>query len=147
LSTLQHRYELYIRATASAVWQAITDPDFTQQFFYGTRVESDFQAGSDICYRYQDGSERTAITGEILEADAPRRLVHSFDFGNGDPMSKVTYELEDMGEVCKLTLVHDGFESETTTYTGVGTGWNPILSGMKTLLETGEALVIPMPAH
>ncbi|NNE70744.1 MAG: helix-turn-helix domain-containing protein [Rhodothermales bacterium] len=147
MNQLQHRYEVFIRASAEAVWQAITDPDFTQQFYYGTRVESDFQAGSDIVYRYADGTERTAITGEILEIEAPHRLVHSFDFGNGDAASRVVYELQDLGGVCKLTLTHDGFESETKTFQSVQSGWNPILSGLKTLLETGNALKIPSPAE
>lgn len=146
MGKLQHRYEVYIRASAEAVWEAITDPDFTQQFFYGTRVESEFRPGSSIIYRYKDDPDRTAITGEVLEVDRPNRLVHSFDFGNGDPASRVIYELRELGGVCKLTLTHDGFDSATKTFEGVGTGWNPILSGMKTLLETGEALEIPMPS-
>ena len=145
MSTLQHRYEVYIRAGAADVWNAITDPSFTEKFYYGTRVDSTFTAGASI--RYLGPEDKIVISGEVLEADPPRRLVHSFDFGNGDGPSRVTYEIEEMGSVSKLTLVHDGFDKENQTYQGIGSGWNPILSGLKSLLETGEPLEIPMPEH
>jgi uncharacterized protein YndB with AHSA1/START domain len=145
MGQLQHYYEVYIRASAGQVWKALTDPEFTERYFYKTRVESDFRPGSGIAYRTTNGSGDRAIVGEIIEVEEPTRLVHSFDFENGDPVSRVVYELKDLGKVCKLTLTHDGFESETKTFLGVGTGWNPVLSGLKTLLETGESLEIPMP--
>ena len=87
------------------------------------------------------------IDGEILEADAPRRLVHTLHFTK-DPEqaaerpSRCTWEIVPMGEACLLRLTHDDFDGETSTYRSVGNGWSPILSGLKTLLETGEALHI-----
>ncbi|MBO6574490.1 MAG: SRPBCC domain-containing protein [Rhodothermales bacterium] len=147
MNPLQHRYEVYIRASADQVWRAITDPDFTQQFYYNMRIDSSFEEGASLQYVSGKPGDGPVITGEVLEANPPTRLVHTFDFGNGDGPSRVTYDIEDLGGVSKLTLVHDEFDSETKTYQEVGPGWNPILSGMKTFLETGRALEIPQPAH
>ena len=82
----------------------------------------------------------------MVELDRPRRLVHTFQADWGDSAderpSRVTWEIEPAGDVVKLTLTHDDFDGETATYRSVDRGWNPILSGLKTLLETGEPLVI-----
>jgi hypothetical protein len=80
----------------------------------------------------------------VIEADRPRRLVTTFaersgEGGENDRPSRVTWLVEKKGETCKLTLTHDDFDGETKTYKSVGPGWNPVLSGLKTLLETGEA--------
>lgn len=85
------------------------------------------------------------LEGEVLESDPPRRLVHTFlathdeEMGRERP-SRVTWEIEASGPVCKLTLVHDDFDGETKTFKSTGPGWNPVLSGLKTLLETGTPL-------
>jgi uncharacterized protein YndB with AHSA1/START domain len=84
----------------------------------------------------------------VLEADPPHRLVTTWTFQfspemAADPPSRVTWEIEPVGEVCKLTLLHDDFAGETATYRAVGNGWMGILSSLKSLLETGEALVLP----
>jgi DNA-binding transcriptional ArsR family regulator len=144
MSELKHIYEVYIRTTADQLWDAITNPALTQQYYYGFAVKSDWKPGSPLTFPRPDGGN--VIEGEIIEIDPPKRLVHTFafpydDYVNDNP-SRVTWEIEPMGDVCKLTLVHDGFDSETATYNSVRTGWNPILSGLKTLLETGDPLVI-----
>jgi uncharacterized protein YndB with AHSA1/START domain len=149
-SKLEHVYEVYIRTTPEKLWQAITDPKFTQQYFYGSTVESDFKTGSPVSWSV-DG--KTMIEGKVIEADPPRRLVTTFAHRWGAPgdvdeaarrdrPSRVTWLLEKKGETVKLTLTHDDFDSETTTYKEVGPGWNPVLSCLKTLLETGQALKI-----
>jgi uncharacterized protein YndB with AHSA1/START domain len=69
--------------------------------------------------------------------------VHSFIFPSNGDVSRVTWELEPMGDVVKLTLLHDEWEGETDTYKGVEMGWTPVLSGLKTLLETGKRLPVP----
>ncbi|MGZ8475562.1 MAG: ArsR/SmtB family transcription factor, partial [Candidatus Limnocylindria bacterium] len=85
----KHVYEVYIQAPAERVWQALTDSELTKQYYYGNTVESDWKPGSSLRYRNPDGSE--AISCEILEADPPRRLVHSFFFpGTDEPPSRVT---------------------------------------------------------
>jgi uncharacterized protein YndB with AHSA1/START domain/DNA-binding transcriptional ArsR family regulator len=143
----KHVYEIYIRTTPQKLWDAITNPDVTRQYFYGSAVKSDWKVGSPVEHLGGDG--KAMLEGKVLEIDPPRRLVTTFaaKFSadaetRKDPPSRVTWEIEPRGEVCKLTLVHDDFESETATYKSVGPGWNPVLSGLKTLLETGKPLVI-----
>ncbi|MGH2455727.1 MAG: ArsR/SmtB family transcription factor [Candidatus Limnocylindria bacterium] len=140
----KHVYEVYIRTTPEALWAALTDPAITQRYYYGSRVTSDWAPGSPVTYLNPDGS--TAIEGQVVELDPPHRLVHTFHFPAHDERpSRVTFEITPMGEVCRLCLVHDQFEGETETYRGVAMGWNPVLSGLKTLLETGEPLRIELP--
>jgi uncharacterized protein YndB with AHSA1/START domain/DNA-binding transcriptional ArsR family regulator len=143
----KHVYEIYIRTTPQKLWDAITNPELTRQYFYGSSVRSDWKVGSPVVHA--DGEGKPMLEGKILEADPPRRLVTTFAArfnhdaeSQKDPPSRVTWAIEPRGEVCKLTLVHDDFESETATYKSVGPGWNPVLSGLKTLLETGKPLVI-----
>ena len=136
-----HVYEVYIRTTPDQLWQAITDPEMTRKYFYSSAVESDWKQGSSCVYRGPDG--HPTIDGEIVEIEPGRRLVTTFRFPSSeDPPSRVTWEIERLGETCKLTLLHDGFATATETFKSVGAGWNPVLSGLKTLLETGRPLVI-----
>ncbi len=142
MSAPKHVYEVYIRTTPERLWQAITDPAMTSIYYFNSRIESDFTPGSPFAMRRADG--RLDIDGEIIEADPPRKLVHSFNIRWNpeidDPPSRVTWEITPMGEVCRLSLVHDGFASETRTFEEVGGGWSLILSSLKSLLETGEPL-------
>jgi uncharacterized protein YndB with AHSA1/START domain len=141
-------YEIYIRTTAENLWQALTDPDFTHQYFHETRVISDWKPGSSIVYRQDNGND--AIEGELIAFEPPRRLVHTFHFAHDaearhDAPTRVTWEITPMGEVCRLTLTHEDFEGETATYRSVSDGgWAPIIDSLKTLLETGKPM--PMPA-
>ena len=140
----RHVYEIYIRTTPEKLWQAITDPAFTRQYFHEQTVASTWEPGARYSHRAPDGTVR--IEGEIVEIDPPHRLVHTFTCPGGetrdDAPSRVTWLIERRGEACLLTLIHDGFDGETATYKSVGKGWNPILSGLKTLLETGKPLGI-----
>ena len=141
----KHVYEIFIRTTPEKIWQAITDPAFTRQFFYGTAVRTTLQPGSPIEHMAPDGE--IALSGKILESDPLRRLVHTFVAHHDaamlkDSPSRVTWTIEPRGETCQLTLVHDDFDGETATFNSVRMGWNPVLSGLKTLLETGQPLVI-----
>ena len=142
----KHVYEIYIRTTPEKLWEAITNSDLTAKYFYGTSVKSSFEKRSPI--QYVNGKGETVIDGEVLEVVPHKRLVTTFiqahnPASRDDRASRVTWEIEPRGEVCKLTLTHDDFDGETSTYKSVGTGWNPILSGLKTLLETGKPLIIP----
>jgi uncharacterized protein YndB with AHSA1/START domain len=135
-------YQLFIKATPEQVWEAITKPEFMARYFHASRVEM------------ADGRRRAyGPNGElwgdsaILEQDPPRRLVHEWQ-GLYDPQlgaeapSRVTWEIEPQeGCVTKLTLVHDQLEGAPKTAESVAGGWMFILSGLKTLLETGEPLV------
>lgn len=140
----KHIYEVYIAATPDQVWRALTESEFTKQYYYGSSVESDWKPGSPMLYRNPDGT--VAIACEIVEADAPRKLVHTFFFpGTDESPSRCTWSIEARGEATLLILTHDEFDGETSTYRSVAHGWVPILSGMKTLLETGKPLDISYP--
>ncbi len=140
----KHVYEVYIAATPEEVWAALTESEFTKQYYYGSSVESDWKPGSTMVYRQDDGT--VSIECEIVEADPPRRLVHTFFFpGTEESPSRCTWSIEPRGEATLLILTHDEFDGETSTYRSVAHGWVPILSGLKTLLETGKPLAISYP--
>jgi uncharacterized protein YndB with AHSA1/START domain len=132
-------YSVFIKASPEQVWDAITKADFTEQYFFGARID------------IKDGRRFTQIgemewDEEVLEAEAPSRLVHRFvaaydpDMGAEEP-SRVTWEIEPQdGGITKLTVVHDQLESAPKTAESVAGGWMYILSGLKTLLETGKPL-------
>ena len=139
----RHVFQVYIRTTPERLWQAITDPSFTQRFFFQTRVDAEWQPGAPIHYWRRDGT--LVVEGTVLEADPPKRLVTTWAFRHDpetehDAPSRVTWEIEPVGEMCRLTLIHDDFASETATFKSVGGGWPLVLSSLKTLLETGEPL-------
>jgi DNA-binding transcriptional ArsR family regulator/uncharacterized protein YndB with AHSA1/START domain len=141
-TAIRQVYPLFIRATPERVWEAITSPDLVEQYFYGVRIE------------IADGQRRVhgpdgELWGEepVIEHDPPRRLVHgwrsTYDPELADePESRVSWEVEPAGEgYCKLTLIHDKLEqSPKTAQSVVGTGWMLVLSGLKTLVETGRPL-------
>ncbi len=138
-----HVFVTYIRTSGSVLWAALTDPDMTERFYYGQRLESDLTVGSG--FRLRDGA-RIVHDGTVLAIEPGRRLVHSFKFADSpDPPSRVTWEIEQKDGVCKLTVTHDAFETETQTWAAVKLGWFPIFAGLKTVLETGAPLDIPAP--
>lgn len=143
-----HVYEIYIRATPERIWQALTDSELVKRYYFGSVIESDFKPGSPIVYSQADGG-RTDIEGEILESDPPRRLVHTFaarwDAFVNDPPTRVAWEITPMGESCLLSVTHDRFTEENATFASTKGGWPIILSGLKTLLETGSKLEITPP--
>jgi uncharacterized protein YndB with AHSA1/START domain len=137
-------YEVYIRTTQEKLWKAITDPAFTRQYLFHTSVESAYRPGEAIAYKFPDG--KTAVDGVIIEADPPRRLVHTwviqYDEKLRQERSRVTWQIEQRGDACKLTATHELDEAPLTAkHVGEG-GWSLVLSGLKTLLETGEPLVV-----
>jgi uncharacterized protein YndB with AHSA1/START domain len=136
-------YTLFIRATPEQIWDAITKPEFTQQYFYGSTIESTFEPGAP--YLSAAGEMRFA-DGEILEADPPRLLRHSWrtlwvEDAAGEEPSRVSWIIEPQEDgTTKLTVVHDRLDNSPLTSASVGGGWSYILSGLKTLLETGGPL-------
>jgi uncharacterized protein YndB with AHSA1/START domain/DNA-binding transcriptional ArsR family regulator len=144
MSRPMHQYEVYIQATAEAVWDALTNPEKTRLYIHSTMVESDWQPGSPIRYRYgQDGA--VAVEGVVLEADRPRRLVHTWRAiyspeTAADAPSRVTWEIVPLGGACKVAVIHDEFEGETATYRSISRGWAPILNHLKSVLETGRPM-------
>ena len=140
----RHIYEVFIRTTPERLWRAITDPADTRLYYFGSEVQSDWKVGSRLVYLV-DGE--ITLDCKILEIDPARRLVHSFSMTYdaetaAERPSLVTWEIEKTGEACRLTLIHDDFDGETKTYHEVEHGWSQILSGLKTLIETGQPLVV-----
>jgi uncharacterized protein YndB with AHSA1/START domain len=138
-------YEIYIKTTPERLWQAITDPEIRAKYNFGARQTSDWTPGS----RYEmgvPGGELQLGEGVNLEVDPPRRLVQSFvalwsDEAKAEGTSRVTWEIEPVGDSCRLTLTHDQLrEGANEELYG---GWPMILSGLKTWLETGELLTTP----
>jgi len=139
-------YQVFIGATPEQIWEAITTPEFTTKYFHGSAVESTLEPGSPWNGFSADHSEHW-VDGEVLEAEAPRRLQHTwralYDPETAvEPHSRVTWEIEPQENgTTLLTVVHDRLEDSPKTAANVsGTGWMHVLSGLKTLLETGQPL-------
>lgn len=127
-----------IKSTPERVWQAITDPAFTQRYWYGTRLESDWKVGSAITFVKPEGMG-APDTGKVLVADKPRQLSFSWHIAWGEmakePESRVTFTIEPDGDGVKLTLVHDQFIEGSQAYEALKNGWKGILAG---LIKTAE---------
>ncbi len=138
-------FEIYIRTTPERLWEAITDPEIRSKYNFGTQVSTDWTPGShfEVSHPNADGP---LGEGENLEVDPPRRLVQSMvalwsDEVKSEGTSRVTWEIEPVGDSCRLTVTHDELrEGANDELYG---GWPMILSGLKTLLETGEHLTTP----
>ena len=141
-------YVTYIDTTAEKLWDALTSSAFTRRYWFNTEVRSDWKVGSSLALA-MDG--RITHVGEVLEADRPRRLAYTFkhtlkeDFRN-EPASKVVFTVEPHGNVVKLTLTHEGFVEGSKFFDGISKGWPDILSNLKSMLETGDPLAIPLSA-
>ena len=136
--TLQHLFEIRIKGTIEAVWAEITKRGAVQRPLMDSVLVSDLRPGSPFKYLSSDG-RYWFVRGTILEAAPPRRLVHTFETSwSKDPPSRVTWELETMGEEVRVRVLHDRFESATETYRGVRDGWSKILGSLKRWIETGD---------
>jgi uncharacterized protein YndB with AHSA1/START domain len=137
-----HIYEIYIRSTAEQVWQAIVDPDLTQKYYYGGRVESRWQVGSP--YHYVGKSGEIDIEGRILEIEPQQRLVTTFEPkwfpSTAQEPSKLTWAIDDLETLSLLKLTHENIDDESFRTGQFHQGWLYILSGLKSAIETGEGL-------
>lgn len=132
-------YVHHIKTTPEKVWRALTDPAFTARYWYGTRLESDWQVGAPITFVKPQGEPDT---GKVLVADKPRKLTFSWHIAWGDmakePDSRVTFTIEPEGDGVKLTVVHDDFiEGSLVKEAMEKGGWPPILAGLVKALEEG----------
>ena len=138
-------YSVFIRATPEQVWDAITKPEFTAQYFYNSVIECTYEPGTPYRGLSADG-EQEYVDGVVIEADPPNKLVTTWRALwapelAAEPHGRVSWELEIAGEgVTQLTIVHDELEASPKTAESVASGWSFVLSGMKTLLETGKPL-------
>jgi uncharacterized protein YndB with AHSA1/START domain len=138
-------FEIYIRTTPERLWEAITDPAIRARYHFGVRAESDWTPGSSYALVHP-GADGPLALGENLVVEPPRRLVQTMnvkwsDEAASEGTSRVTWEIEPVGDSCRLTVVHDQL-SESAPEEIYG-GWPMILSGLKTWLETGETLTTP----
>ncbi len=137
-------FEIYIKTTPERLWEAITDPEMRAKYSFGVETNSDWTAGSG--YKASVPGVIDIATGENLEVDPPRRLVQSFTALWSDDVkaagtSRVTWEIEPVGDSCQLIVTHDQLPEDANPE--LYGGWPQILSGLKTLLETGESLTTP----
>jgi DNA-binding transcriptional ArsR family regulator len=147
--TMEKVYEIYIKTTPERLWQAITDPAIRAKYSFGVGVYSDWTPGSQYHARATDitvspGAE--IADGDNLEVDPPRLLVQRFralwsDDVKREGYSRVTWEIEPVGDSCRLTVTHDLLPAGANAE--LYGGWPMVLSGLKTWLETGETLTTP----
>jgi uncharacterized protein YndB with AHSA1/START domain len=138
-------YSIFIRATPEQVWEAITTPEFTRRYFHGSEIDSTLEPGSPY-KSWSPEREHLWVEGTVVESKPPERLVHTWlslydEEAAGEQPSRVAWEIEPQdGGITKLTVVHDQLEGAPKTAENVAGGWMYILSGLKTLLETGTPL-------
>jgi len=139
----KHIFVIYIKTTKEKLWDALTNPEMTSQYYFGSKIRTDLKKGSSIEFIRKDekGEETILVSGVVGEVIPNKRLVYTFDYHNyEDSTSMVAFDIEETDLGLKLTVIHDHFESETATYKEVFEGWPYIISGLKTLLETGASL-------
>ena len=138
-------FEIYVRTTPDRLWEAITDPAIRAKYQFGAGVDSSWTPGSKWALVHRDADGPLA-EGENLVVDPPRRLVQTMDVlwsedAEREGTSRVTWEIEPVGDSCRLTVIHDQLRDDAPAE--LYGGWPMILSGLKTWLETGETLTTP----
>jgi uncharacterized protein YndB with AHSA1/START domain len=138
-------FEIYIKTSPERLWEAITDPVIRAKYNFGSGAYSDWQRGSRVELRAEN-FDGLLGEGEVLEAEPPRRLVHTVlahfsAEAEAEGASRVTWQIEPVGDSCRLTLVHDRMREGANEQ--IYGGWPMVLSGLKTWLETGELLTTP----
>jgi uncharacterized protein YndB with AHSA1/START domain len=142
MNKLQYVYVTYILTTPEKVWAALTDAELTAQYWERSNV-SDWKVGSKWSHGFR--GKEPDVVGEVLEADPPRRLVTSWSPASkvGDPArrSRVTYDIQTLGEKVRLTVTHTDLTEEGLR--DISQGWPAVLSNLKTFLETGRTIPDP----
>ena len=143
----RHVYQVYIRTTPERLWQALTDPELTEKYYYGTRIHADeWRPGAHYSMSYPNGD--IVAEGRVVECDPPRRLVTTFKAlwspeAAAEGPSLHIWEIEPSGESCRLTVtLESAMESPSVFFEEARGGIVVIVSGLKTFLETGETLSV-----
>jgi uncharacterized protein YndB with AHSA1/START domain/DNA-binding transcriptional ArsR family regulator len=145
-NTMEKVFEIYIRTTPERLWEAITNPEIRSKYNFGAGIHSDWSPGSKFTMMAGPNGEYLLGEGENLEVDPPRKLVQNMvamfsDEAKAEGTTRITWEIEPIGDSCRLTLTHDQMrEGANAQLFG---GWPMVLSGLKTWLETGEKLTTP----
>jgi uncharacterized protein YndB with AHSA1/START domain len=143
-TTSRFVYVTYIRTTAAKLWKALLEPEFTRQYWVGTWQDCEWKEGASWKLMIPDG--RVGDAGEVLELLPEKRLVLSWrneflpDL-KAEGFSRCTYEIEQVGDTIKLTVIHEMDKPDSKLIDGVSNGWPHLLASLKSLLETGESLV------
>jgi uncharacterized protein YndB with AHSA1/START domain len=138
-------YVTYIETTPEKLWEALTSSEFSKRYWFNTEFQTDWKVGSSFAL-VMDGT--TTDVGEVLEFDRPRRLSYTFhhilsEAARKERPTRVVFNIEPHGKLVKLTLTHEDFETGSKLLDGISKGWPAILSSLKTMLESGNALAIP----
>ena len=137
-------YVIYIASTPEKVWQALTDPDQTEKYWFGFRVNASGRVGASFIAKSPGGEDFDK--GVILESDPPRRLSCTWrpqhDNDRHERPSRVTFELAPLRGQVRLTIVHDDFDDGSKAFESISKGWPAVLSSLKSFLETGQALAL-----
>lgn len=139
-------YVSYIKTTPDELWEALTSSEFTRQYWMGHNVESNWQTGSPVTFINPDG--KVILSGTILASEKPKVLSYTWSVQTDERMraekpSRVTFLLERYEpnpELVRLTVTHDEFPENSTVFASISTGWPMVLSSLKTLLETQQAI-------
>jgi uncharacterized protein YndB with AHSA1/START domain len=135
-------YVTYIAAAPEKVWEALTKPDVSEQYWFGYRVQAGGKAGDRMTAISPTGKQ--AHDDPIVESDPPRRLVYGwkplYKDMQGERPSRVTFELEPFKDQTRLTVVHDEFDEDSKIFGMISKGWPAVLSSLKSFLETGRGL-------
>ena len=133
-------YTTYIKTTPEKVWAAITNPEFSRQY-WGEGIQSDWKKGSKWQHVSNDGKHTVIMTGEVLESVPPKRLVLTWATPSDlNDDSRVTFEIEAIDDMVRLNVTHGKFKVGSKMADKVAIGWPRVLSSLKSLLETGKAL-------
>jgi len=132
--------ETFIKTTPDKLWEALTSGEVTPLYYFGSRLESDLKPGSPFRYYGNDG---LLLDGEVVEIEPKRKLVSTFipQWGENIEPTRVTFDIEPMGELCKFTITHHDVDKVASA--GVTTGWAQVASSLKSLLETGQGIEYP----
>ena len=140
---MEYVYVTLIAAPPEKVWQALTTPEFTSQYWHSTRVRCDWNVGSRVEFLV-DGDE-VGCEGEVLTHDPPTELSYTWSFPRNpetrdEAPSRVTFLLVELPQGTRLTVIHDRFPTDSKMYPLIAQGWPCVMAGLKTLVETGEAV-------
>ena len=153
MEKIEFVYATFIRTTPEKLWEALTNGDFSQKYWMGFRIEVEQRVGGTVRIHPPKGMEQHGDhAGKVLECEPGRKLVYTWNpkdkpevAKKRDSLSRVTYELTPMGPQVKFRLIHenllpDDIEKDPSTFRGINNGWPAVISSLKSLLETGEAI-------
>jgi len=141
MEQIQFVYETFIRTTPEKLWAAITKPEFTRQYWGGGENVSEWKKGSKWQHVDPEENGEVCVTGEVVESVAPKRLVLTWaDPADPADGSQVSFEIEPLGDIVRLKILHGGFKPGSALPPRISWGWPRVLSSLKSFLETGNAL-------